>query len=334
VACWTGQSGTAHLEGHDLPPAQTLAADTRLGQIATAWKAQGAQGGMDLLRAHAYLALLLSQDTTTPPATLLPPGRIPRGTTTDARGGAAGTQGTTGAGRQPPVPAGLRAAQPESPPGPGLALEPGYGPDLELEPGYGLPPLAATINLTVPLATLLRLSDSPGEAAGYGPIAAATARLLAGAAAGQQATRWQLTVTSPEGQAAGTGSVRRRGRGRGQATGWTVTVEPVAAGECDHHDQEPGYRPSAALARLIRARTSTCSFPGCRRPARRCDLDHSVPYEDGGATCQCNLSPLCRRHHRVKQAEGWTLSQVSPGVLVWLTPAGRRYTTLPSQHPT
>ncbi|HEX4059409.1 MAG TPA: HNH endonuclease signature motif containing protein, partial [Streptosporangiaceae bacterium] len=90
----------------------------------------------------------------------------------------------------------------------------------------------------------------------------------------------------------------------------------------------------AALARLIRARTSTCSFPGCRRPARRCDLDHSVPYEDGGATCQCNLSPLCRRHHRVKQAEGWTLSQVSPGVLVWLTPAGRRYTTLPSQHPT
>jgi hypothetical protein len=59
VACWTGQSGTAHLEGHDLPPAQTLAADTRLGQIATRWKAQGAQGGMDLLRAHAYLALLL-----------------------------------------------------------------------------------------------------------------------------------------------------------------------------------------------------------------------------------------------------------------------------------
>ena len=58
VSCWTGQSGTAHLEGHDLPPAQTLAADARLGQIAAAWKAQGAQGGQDLLRAHAYLALL------------------------------------------------------------------------------------------------------------------------------------------------------------------------------------------------------------------------------------------------------------------------------------
>jgi hypothetical protein len=43
---------------------------------------------------------------------------------------------------------------------------------------------------------------------------------------------------------------------------------------------------------------------------------------------------LCRHHHQVKQAEGWTLIQPSPGVLVWLTPAGRRYTTMPSQHPT
>src|SRR6202034_4866164 len=74
VSCWTGASGTGHLEGHDLPPAQTLAADARLGQIAAGWKAQGAQGGMDLLRAHAYLALLLGHDTTTPPASLLSPG--------------------------------------------------------------------------------------------------------------------------------------------------------------------------------------------------------------------------------------------------------------------
>jgi hypothetical protein len=159
-----------------------------------------------------------------------------------------------------------------------------------VEPGFGLPPVAVTINLTVPLASLLRLSGGPGEATGYGPIAAATARLLAGAAAGHPATRWQLTVTSPDGRALATGAIRRPGRGAVPATGWTVTVEPIAAGECDHHDREPGYRPSPSLAALIRARSSTCGFPGCRRPARRCDLDHSVPYEDGGATCQCNLS--------------------------------------------
>jgi hypothetical protein len=72
VSCWTGPSGTGHLEGHDLPPAQTLAADARLGQIAAGWKAQGAQGGLDLLRAHAYLALLLGHDTAFPPESLLP----------------------------------------------------------------------------------------------------------------------------------------------------------------------------------------------------------------------------------------------------------------------
>ena len=114
----------------------------------------------------------------------------------------------------------------------------------------------------------------------------------------------------------------------------TVTAVPIATGDCDHRHREPGYRPSPTLARLLRARTTTCCFPGCRRPATRCDLDHTIPYEDGGLTCECNLAPLCRRHHRLKQAEGWRLLQPSPGVLVWLTPAGRRYTTLPSQHPT
>jgi hypothetical protein len=191
------------------------------------------------------------------------------------------------------------------------------------------------ISLTVPLTTLLQLSDSPGEAVGYGPVAPDTARLLAGAAAGHPSTRWQVTVTSPDGQGLATGAARPIRRGQSiTADGWTVTVTPIPLGDCDHQHREPGYRPSPALARLIRARNTTCSFPYCRRPARRCDLDHTVAYEDGGPTCPCNLAPLCRRHHRVKQSEGWTLTQPTPGVMVWLTPAGRRYTTLPSQHPT
>ena len=59
VECWTDPEGTASLAGRYLPPAQVLAADRRLCAIATAWKKLGAEGGMDLLRAHAYLALLL-----------------------------------------------------------------------------------------------------------------------------------------------------------------------------------------------------------------------------------------------------------------------------------
>jgi hypothetical protein len=113
-----------------------------------------------------------------------------------------------------------------------------------------------------------------------------------------------------------------------------VTAEPITSGPCEHRYHEAGYRPSAALQRLIRARTVTCTAPGCRRPAARCDLDHTVAYDEDGPTCECNLAPLCRHHHRVKQAEGWTLQQASPGVMSWLTPAGRRYVTLPSKHPT
>ena len=113
-----------------------------------------------------------------------------------------------------------------------------------------------------------------------------------------------------------------------------MTAEPITAGSCDHRNAEPGYRPGPALQRLIRARTVTCAGPGCRRPAARCDLDHTIPHDDDGLTCECNLAPLCRFCHRLKQAHGWTLTQPTPGVMTWTTPAGRRYTTLPSKHPT
>jgi hypothetical protein len=43
--------------------------------------------------------------------------------------------------------------------------------------------------------------------------------------------------------------------------------------------------------------------------------------------------PLCRHHHRVKQAQGWQLTQLEPGVLVWRTPAGRTHTTTPTVYP-
>ena len=101
-----------------------------------------------------------------------------------------------------------------------------------------------------------------------------------------------------------------------------MTAEPVATGSCDHRHCEPGYRPSPALQRLIRARSSTCTAPGCRRPAASCDLDHTRAYDDDGWTCECNLAPLCRRHHRAKQAHGWRLTQPQPGVLIWTTPSG------------
>jgi hypothetical protein len=220
------------------------------------------------------------------------------------------------------------------------------------------------INLTVPLTTLLRLGESPGEAAGFGPLDAEASRQLACALAGHRATRWHITVTGPTGYALAHGVARgnparasgsahatgpdrggpsggapgpgRGGSGGGSGSGWavSVTAEPIATGDCDHRHREPQYRPSSSLQALVRALSGTCSYYGCGRQAVRCDLDHTIPHEDGGITCECNLAPLCRFHHRVKQAQGWTLEQICPGVMAWLTPAGRRYITIPSKHPT
>ena len=341
VDCWPEPCGTASLAGWHLPSAQALAADKRLCQIAAAWRRQGAAGDTDLLRARAYLALLLGLPIDGPPADLLPPadpsvpgnrgsdpaldhtfsasgGTVPRPAARPARG----SDGETGVLR---LPAGLR--------GPG--------------PGTALPPLAGTVNLTVPLTTLLGLAQAPAQAAGYGPLDAESARVLACAAAGHRATRWQITVTGPDGTALahGTASGRTRAsvsgpegnrpRGSGPAgRGWSVTVtaEPVATGSCDHRHCEPGYRPSPALLRLIRARSSTCTAPGCRRPAGACDIGHTRAYDQDGWTCECNLAPLCRRHHRAKQAHGWRLTQPQPGVLIWTTPSGRGYSTRPANY--
>lgn len=61
-----------------------------------------------------------------------------------------------------------------------------------------------------------------------------------------------------------------------------------------------GYRPTRALAAFVRCRDLMCRFPGCSHPADSADLDHSVPYADGGSTAVGNLKALCRKHHLLK----------------------------------
>jgi len=106
-------------------------------------------------------------------------------------------------------------------------------------------------------------------------------------------------------------------------------MRPIAKGHCDHKHQEDRYTPSRMLKHLTRARSAKCSAPGCGVRAINCDLDHSIPYP-AGITCECDLGPFCRHHHRVKQAPGWKLEQPEPGVMRWTTPSGRHYTTHPT----
>jgi hypothetical protein len=112
----------------------------------------------------------------------------------------------------------------------------------------------------------------------------------------------------------------------------SLSFDWLESGTCSHERRTASYRPGRALRHLVKVRNRTCVFPGCRRPARRCDLDHTTPYDQGGPTCECNLSPLCRKHHQVKQEIGWHLVQTRPGTLIWTAPHGRSYIVRPDPY--
>lgn len=88
------------------------------------------------------------------------------------------------------------------------------------------------------------------------------------------------------------------------------------------------YRPTAALARTLRAQERMCVIPGCSTPSERCDLDHRQPYDRGGATSLANMAPLCRGHHNLKTRKKWALDyDEDTGDYTWSSPSGARYST-------
>jgi len=111
-----------------------------------------------------------------------------------------------------------------------------------------------------------------------------------------------------------------------------AVADAIADGGCAHTEASLGYRPSPRLKERVSARDVTCRFPTCRQPVWRCDLDHSIPYDQGGRTCACNLGGLCRFHHQLKQHPDWQLTQLTPGQFQWTTPTGRTYATGPDSH--
>ncbi len=92
---------------------------------------------------------------------------------------------------------------------------------------------------------------------------------------------------------------------------------------------EPHYEPSAKLADFVRCRDLTCRAPGCDRPATQCDVDHTIPYAQGGATHPSNLKCLCRLHHLMKTFWGWRDQQLPDGTVIWTLPDGHTYVTTP-----
>ncbi len=194
-----------------------------------------------------------------------------------------------------------------------------------------------SVNLVMPAAAWLGLADSPGEIAGTGPADAATCRDLAAALAARAGARWCLTLTDRRGRAVAHGCARAGPGPPGTADlrSWLAQIKITAleSGTCAHRRESAAYRPPDSLRHLIKIRSPRCGYPGCRRPATRCDDDHTIPFHKGGKTCECNLHPLCRRHHETKQGPGWRLEQREPGVLTWTLPSGRRYTVAAEPYP-
>jgi hypothetical protein len=81
-----------------------------------------------------------------------------------------------------------------------------------------------------------------------------------------------------------------------------------------------GYPFRGRLARWIRARDITCTFPGCLQLAQRCQLDHLLEYPQG-ATEHCNGACECVHHHQCKHA-AMTVTRLPNGTLRWTSRFG------------
>jgi len=102
-----------------------------------------------------------------------------------------------------------------------------------------------------------------------------------------------------------------------------LTVLPIR--DLAEHIHTTQYETTPRLDTQVEQINQTCVFPWCERPARACDKDHNVAFDDGGATCSCNIAPLCRRHHRLKTFTTWCYQPLDTGSYLWTSPHGRHY---------
>jgi hypothetical protein len=295
-------SGNAGMVAHEMPPDEVLASWQHVEQRALDLRAAGMPGTLQELRVRAYLDLLQERDSRDTPGG------------SDGPGGPASPGGSDG----PDGPGGSDGPEP-----PASDPDPAAGGIRH----HSEPSVAALVTITVPLETMQGMSETPGEIGSFGLIDAPDARAVVAAAARHPRTRWCITALNPDGTAAAHGCASGRHPPPGSASP-TVTSSPapapgpdpppgrdappgprlqdyvrslgidmvaIARGHCDHAHAETGYRPSRKLQHLVRARSARCTAPGCSRPAARCDLDHTVPWDQGGITCECDLAPPCKR---------------------------------------
>jgi Domain of unknown function (DUF222)/HNH endonuclease len=152
------------------------------------------------------------------------------------------------------------------------------------------------INLTVPVQTLLGLTDHPGVLSGGTVLPASLVREIAQ----RPGATWHRMLTDPAG---GTLELSTR-----------------------------SYQPTAPIWRRVVAEQPTCFRPGCDRPATGCELDHVVPWPQGPTTAE-NLQPACKSDHKAKHAPGFGILATPDGSRQLRTPAGFQHPVLTPTHP-
>ncbi|MDP9696838.1 UNVERIFIED_ORG: hypothetical protein J2X79_004421 [Arthrobacter globiformis] len=160
-----------------------------------------------------------------------------------------------------------------------------------LVPAGEVPSPSAQVLVTVPVFSLLGLSDEPATLDGYGPIPPSMARRLVA----DGATSFLRVLIDPRDGA------------------------PLEIGRTS-------YRLTKPMRQWLRLRDAKCTFPNCNNRSLDNEADHILAWADGGGTGVANLGQPCPKHHRLKHTTAWrpvgATRDEPPG---WISPSGRSY---------
>lgn len=162
-------------------------------------------------------------------------------------------------------------------------------------PAYARP----VVNLTVPVQTVMGISDDPGVLSGGTVIPAGLARVIAQ----RPGATWHRMLTDPAGEMVELSTTR--------------------------------YAPTPAIWEQVVAEYSTCFRDGCDTASTASELDHRLRWATtgGGTTTPSNLWPACKSDHKAKHAKGFSITQMPEGRFALTTPAGFEHPITPTQHP-
>jgi hypothetical protein len=158
------------------------------------------------------------------------------------------------------------------------------------DPGH-VPSPRAQVLVTVPVLSLMGLTEEPAMLDGHGPIPASMARSLVA----EGADSFYRVLVDPRDGA------------------------PLEIGRTS-------YRVSKAMRNWLRLRDGKCPFPGCNSHSLDNEADHILAWHQGGTTGISNLGQPCPKHHRLRHTSGWKPTPATktapPG---WTSPTGRHY---------